>query len=158
MQCCEVRRRKRRGSPLSAHRTELRYARNVDWFKHSPNWPRDPQRAVAVVRELIDLKSRGLPICNTRGELETMIPYFLEPERSQLAVQLHSAHEGQSLCCAMTTLQLEPNGDVGTCFQDAARGQHQVNAYPADLEGPSAVVGGGLLSNEGAGLGARDSN
>ena len=90
---------------------------DLDWFKHSTNWPSDAEKAVAAVRELIELKQQGLPICNTPGELEAMIPYYRDPEACQLAVQLHSAHEGQPLCCAMTTLQLEPNGDVGTCFK-----------------------------------------
>ena len=46
-----------------------------------------------------------------------MVPYFRDPEAHQLAVQLHAGHEGQPLCCTLTTMQLEPNGDVGTCFR-----------------------------------------
>jgi MoaA/NifB/PqqE/SkfB family radical SAM enzyme len=90
---------------------------DLDWFNHSANWPRDPNKAVAVVEQLIDLKRQGLPICNSFAELEMMVPYFRDPEAHQLAIQLHSGHEGQPLCCAMTTMQLEPNGDVGTCFR-----------------------------------------
>ncbi len=85
------------------------------WFKHSPNWPSDPEKAVAVVHELIGLKRQGLPICNSLAELEVMVPYFRDPDSNGLAVQLHTAHEGLALCAALTTLQLEPNGDVGTC-------------------------------------------
>jgi MoaA/NifB/PqqE/SkfB family radical SAM enzyme len=89
----------------------------LEWFKHSANWPSDPEKAVAVVQELIGLKRQGLPICNSIGELEVMVPYFRDPGSHQLSVQLHAAHEGKALCCALTTLQLEPNGDVGTCFK-----------------------------------------
>jgi MoaA/NifB/PqqE/SkfB family radical SAM enzyme len=95
---------------------------DLDWFKHSANWPSDTEKAVATVRELIDLKRQGLPICNSVSELETMIPYYRDPEAHQQAVQLHSGHEGGATCCALTTMQLEPNGDVGTCFKMPAVG------------------------------------
>ncbi len=87
------------------------------WFRHSANWPSDAEKAVAVVRELIGLKRQGLPIGNSLAELEVMVPYFRDPDAHQFAVQSHSAHEARALCAALTTLQLEPNGDVGTCFR-----------------------------------------
>jgi MoaA/NifB/PqqE/SkfB family radical SAM enzyme len=89
---------------------------DAEWFKHSANWPRDPEKAVSVVHELIDLKRQGLPICNNMGELEMMVPYFRDPERSQAAVQLHAGPGDSPVCCALTTLQMEPNGDAGACF------------------------------------------
>jgi MoaA/NifB/PqqE/SkfB family radical SAM enzyme len=90
---------------------------DLDWFKHSANWPTDTEKAVAVVGELIELKRQGLPICNSVSELETMIPYYRDPDTYQQAVQLHAGHEGSATCCALATMQLEPNGDVGTCFK-----------------------------------------
>ena len=69
------------------------------------------------MHELIKLKRQGLPICNSLSELEVLIPYYRDPEAHQLAVQLHAGHEGNPTCCAFTTMQLEPNGDVGTCFK-----------------------------------------
>ena len=90
---------------------------DLEWFKHSPNWPTDAEQAVAAVRQLIGLKRQGLPICNTVGELEGMIPYFRDPEMQQAAVRAHMAHESHLMCSALTTMQLEPNGDVGTCFK-----------------------------------------
>jgi len=61
------------------------------------------------------LKKQGLPIANTLHQLEVMIPYFINPETSRVAVQSHSAHEAQLLCSAMTTLQIQANGDVRPC-------------------------------------------
>ena len=87
------------------------------WFRHSANWPSDTEKAVTVVHELIRLKRQGLPIRNNLAELEVMVPYFRDPDSHQLAVQSHSAHEARTLCSALTTLQLEPNGDVGVCFR-----------------------------------------
>jgi MoaA/NifB/PqqE/SkfB family radical SAM enzyme len=90
---------------------------DLDWFKHSANWPTDREKAVAVVQELIELKGQGLPICNTLAELEMMVPYFRDPEALQAAVQLHAGPDNRPVCCALTTMQLEPNGDVGACFK-----------------------------------------
>jgi MoaA/NifB/PqqE/SkfB family radical SAM enzyme len=90
---------------------------DLQWFKHSANWPSDSGKAVAVVQELIGLKAQGFPIRNSLAELEVMIPYFQNPATNQLTVQSHSAHEARTLCAALTTMQLEPNGDVGTCFR-----------------------------------------
>lgn len=88
---------------------------NARWFEHSNTWPDDPEKAVAAVRELCKLKKQGLPIANTLHQLEVMIPYFLNPTGSRVAVQSHSAHEAQQLCSAMTTLQVQANGDVRPC-------------------------------------------
>src|SRR5579883_105837 len=85
------------------------------WFEHSENWPRDPARAVAAVRSLIELKRRGLPIRNSYPQLEAMIPYFERPDALRLAVQGHSAHETAAICGALTNIQVLPNGDVQTC-------------------------------------------
>ena len=51
------------------------------WFQHSDNWPKDRERAVAAVQELIELKRQGFPIANSEHQLEVMIPYFRDPER-----------------------------------------------------------------------------
>jgi len=87
-----------------------------DWYKHSENWPTDIPRVVENVRELIKMKMSGTShIANSIGQLEAMIPYFENPDASRLAVQTHSAHEKQRSCNALTTLQLQSNGDVTVC-------------------------------------------
>ncbi|MGZ8842673.1 MAG: radical SAM protein [Pyrinomonadaceae bacterium] len=90
-----------------------------NWFEHSDTWPADSKKAVKVVTQLCELKKQGLPIANTLAQLELMIPYFAAPENSRVAVQSHTAHENQLLCSAMTTLQIQANGDVRAC---AAKG------------------------------------
>ncbi|MGE3844098.1 MAG: radical SAM protein [Vicinamibacterales bacterium] len=85
------------------------------WFEHSPNWPRDPERAVAVVQRLIALKQDGRHIANSVAQLEAMIPYFRDPDRFRVSIQSHSAHERRALCSALTMLQLQANGDVTVC-------------------------------------------
>ena len=89
---------------------------DATWFEHSNTWPDDTEKAVGAVRELCRLKKEGLPIANSDAQLEVMIPYFKNPERSRVAVQSHSAHEKQLLCSALTTLQIQANGDVRTCM------------------------------------------
>jgi MoaA/NifB/PqqE/SkfB family radical SAM enzyme len=92
------------------------------WFKNSPTWPQSPERAAAVVSELIALKRAGYPIANSLSQLEVMIPYFRDPAPLRIAVQAHHAHEGKSLCAALTTLQLQANGDVTVCTHSAPVG------------------------------------
>jgi MoaA/NifB/PqqE/SkfB family radical SAM enzyme len=86
------------------------------WFETSENWPRDTEKAIATVRQLIDMKAQGLPIANSVEQLEAMIPYFRNPASMRIAVQSHSAHERRALCAAATTLQLQANGDVTICY------------------------------------------
>ena len=85
------------------------------WFETSPTWPRDTQRVVAIVEELIRMKKRGLPIANSLAQLEVMIPYFKDPDSMRVAVQAHAAHEHKRVCNATTMLQLQSNGDVTLC-------------------------------------------
>jgi MoaA/NifB/PqqE/SkfB family radical SAM enzyme len=85
------------------------------WFTHSETWPSDTQKAVGVVRELQELKSKGLPIANSQAQLDAMIPYFVNPAQSRLAIQSHSAHEKRQTCSALTMLQFQANGDVIVC-------------------------------------------
>jgi len=85
------------------------------WFRHSDNWPKDRDRAVAVVQELIELKRGGLPIANSMHQLEVMIPYFRNPESLLILTQSHSAHD-KPLCSALTMIQIQSNGDVKTCW------------------------------------------
>lgn len=95
---------------------------SADWFEQSPNWPDDVRKATEVVRQLIELKQQGLPIANSFAQLEVMIPYFLDPASSRVAIQTHNAHERQLLCSAMTTLQIQANGEVKTCSSRGAIG------------------------------------
>jgi len=85
------------------------------WWEHTENWPKDAGRAVAAVEELIRLKREGLPIANTFNQLEVMIPYFRDPDAMRVAVQSHTSHERRQTCVALTTLQLQANGDVTVC-------------------------------------------
>ena len=85
------------------------------WWEHTDNWPKDPGRAVAAVGELVRLKRAGLPIANTLTQLEVMIPYFRDPDAMRIAVQSHTSHERRQNCAALTTLQLQANGDVTVC-------------------------------------------
>lgn len=85
------------------------------WFKRSDTWPVDEQRAIAVVRELKRLKSTGLPIVNSTEQLDAMISYFADPAAQRVAVQAHVVHEKKMVCSALTTLQVQANGDVTTC-------------------------------------------
>ncbi len=88
---------------------------DLRWFEHSENWPKDRERAVAAVQELIELKRQGFPIANSDHQLEVMIPYFRDPEKLLILTQSHSAHE-KPLCSALTTLQIQSNGDVKSCW------------------------------------------
>jgi MoaA/NifB/PqqE/SkfB family radical SAM enzyme len=90
-------------------------AEDVRWFEHSPNWPKDVERAIRAVEELIRLKKEGLHIANSFAQLEAMIPYFRDPDSMRIATQSHSAHERGASCAALTTLQIQANGDVTNC-------------------------------------------
>jgi hypothetical protein len=89
-------------------------AEDPRWFERSANWPADPARAVTVVRRLIALKQAAFPIVNSRLT-EVMISYFLDSDPLRLATQTHAAHERRPSCSALTTLQLQANGDVTVC-------------------------------------------
>nr|WP_294560339.1 radical SAM protein [uncultured Rhodopila sp.] len=97
-------------------------AEDSRWFETAPTWPKDPEAAVAAVNELIRLKHDGYPIANSVAQLEAMIPYFRNPAALQAAVQGQAAHEQQPICSALTTLQIQANGDVGMCHLKPAVG------------------------------------
>ena len=86
------------------------------WFEHSENWPKDPERAVAAVQKLIALKKQGLRIGNSFQQLDSMIPYFRNPDAMRVAMQSHTAHEHKPICSALTTIQVQPNGDIIACY------------------------------------------
>lgn len=97
-----------------------------EWFKTSTNWPRNPEEAVAAIQKLGTLKRRGLPIANSHAQLEAMIRYFRDPDSLRVATQMHTSHENQPFCAALTNLQIMPNGDVVTCFGMPPVGNIQV--------------------------------
>jgi MoaA/NifB/PqqE/SkfB family radical SAM enzyme len=86
-----------------------------DWYKHSDNWPTDTRKALDVVKQLIELKSEGLPIANSNEQLAAMLEYFSDPTSKKLGKRSHASHERQLLCSALTMLQLQANGDVTIC-------------------------------------------
>lgn len=88
---------------------------DATWFEHSNTWPRETQKAVAAVNQLVELKRQGLPIANSYAQLEAMIPYFRNPEALRIATQNHSAHENKITCSALTMLQIEADGNVTVC-------------------------------------------
>ena len=69
-----------------------------------------------VVRGLMALKRKGLPIRNSFQQLDTMIPYFLNPDSMRVSVQQHMAHLKHPVCAALTSIQVLPNGDVLACY------------------------------------------
>ena len=85
------------------------------WFEKSETWPKNTERAVAAIEELIRLKQAGLPIVNSLNQLNAMIPYFQDPARWRLATQSHSAHEQIPLCSALTSLEIHADGGVSVC-------------------------------------------
>ena len=85
------------------------------WFQHSETWPDNILKAVEVIQELKRLKLAGFPIVNSRKQLDAMIPYFQDPATHRVRVQAHAAHEKRLSCSALTTLQVQANGDVTTC-------------------------------------------
>jgi len=86
-----------------------------DWFVKGGNWPRDVEKAVSAVEELLRLKRSGLNIVNSERQLEVMIPYFRDPAGLGALAQAQVAHEKKPVCCALTNVQLESNGDVTIC-------------------------------------------
>ncbi len=92
------------------------------WFTHSETWPSDTEKVVGVLAELQELKKQGSPIANSPAQLNAMVPYFINPVESRIAIQSHSAHEPQQLCTALTMLQFQANGDVVVCHSQPAIG------------------------------------
>jgi MoaA/NifB/PqqE/SkfB family radical SAM enzyme len=85
------------------------------WFETSGNWPTNPEKAVRKVHELMEFKRAGLHIANSDAQLEVMVRYFQNPAPLSLEVQAHTAHMRKVPCWALTTLQLQANGDVTVC-------------------------------------------
>ena len=88
---------------------------DASWFEHSTNWPQDTTRAVKAVEQLLVLKREGYPIANSLEQLAVMIPYFRDPDSLRIMTQGHTAHDAP-LCASLSTLQLQANGDVTTCY------------------------------------------
>lgn len=97
-------------------------AEDPRWFDHSETWPADTEKVVSIVKELRELKREGLPVANSPAQLDAMIPYFVNPGESRIAIQSHSAHERRQLCSALTMLQFQANGDVVVCNAQPAIG------------------------------------
>jgi MoaA/NifB/PqqE/SkfB family radical SAM enzyme len=85
------------------------------WWEHTDNWPRDTDKVVSVVEQLIEMKRQGFRIANSYEQLKVMIPYFRSPDSLRVTTQAHDAHEHRLLCSALTMLQIQANGDVTTC-------------------------------------------
>jgi MoaA/NifB/PqqE/SkfB family radical SAM enzyme len=90
-------------------------AEAADWFVQSETWPCNAQQAISAVENLRRLKTEGAPIVNSLDQLRAMISYFEKPAALRLATQSHNAHEKRSLCAALTTLQVQADGDVRVC-------------------------------------------
>lgn len=90
-------------------------AEDPEWFKHSDNWPLDPEYAAQVAERLLEMKKAGRPILNSVDQLEVIAAYFRDPVGLRVAVQNHTAHEGRPICSALTNIQVQANGDVTLC-------------------------------------------
>ena len=90
-------------------------ADDPNWFFTSANWPRDRRKVRAALGGLADLKRRGLPIANSYDSLRIMSDYFDQPEQLRIAVQSHVSPARASICSAVTSIQVQANGDVTTC-------------------------------------------
>jgi MoaA/NifB/PqqE/SkfB family radical SAM enzyme len=122
---CEVARfAQREGLEVFYQAIEQNYntAEDARWFTHSETWPSDTEKVVCVVRELRELKKQGFPIANSMAQIDAMIPYFVNPAQSRIAIQSHSAHELKQFCSALTMLQLEATGDAVVCNSQPAVG------------------------------------
>jgi MoaA/NifB/PqqE/SkfB family radical SAM enzyme len=90
-------------------------AEDPEWFRHSDNWPLDPEEAVAAIAGLAHLKARGRHIANSVEQLEAMQRYFRDPARWRVSTQAHAAHERQLTCSALGMIQVQSNGDLRVC-------------------------------------------
>ncbi len=106
-----------------------------DWFRHSENWPADVERVISSIERLIDCKRKGWRIANSEAQLAAMIPYFRDPERYRLSVQMHASHERIVSCAALTTMQIQANGDVKVCFRAPAVGNIKTASIQTIWEG-----------------------
>ena len=88
---------------------------DAEWFKHSENWPSNPDHAIAVVKSLINQKRAARPITNSFEQLEVMADYFRDPAGLRVSIQNHTAHERRPICSALTNIQVQANGDVVLC-------------------------------------------
>jgi MoaA/NifB/PqqE/SkfB family radical SAM enzyme len=88
---------------------------DLKWFEHSENWPKNTEKAVAVVEKLIRLKEQGLPIANSFEQLKVIIPYFRNPDSCQFVTKSHAAENARFACAALSMLQLQANGGVTVC-------------------------------------------
>jgi MoaA/NifB/PqqE/SkfB family radical SAM enzyme len=86
-----------------------------DWFTRSENWPCDIARATAAVHQITELKRQGLPIANSYENLRVIVEYFERPAALRVAVQSHVAPGRVSICSAITSFQVQANGDVKVC-------------------------------------------
>jgi len=85
------------------------------WWEHTDNWPRDTDKVVSVVEQLIEMKRQGFRIANSYEQLKVMIPYFRNPDSLRVTTQSHEAHEHRPLCSALNMLQIQASGDVTVC-------------------------------------------
>ena len=106
----------RHGSLLSGRGAELQHARRPALVRAQRELAQGSAQAVSAVRGLIALKKQGLPIRNSFHQLETMIPYFRNPDAMRVSVQQHTAHLKHPVCAALTNIQVMPNGDVLACY------------------------------------------
>jgi len=98
------------------------------WWEHTDNWPRDTDKAVRVVEQLIEMKRKGFRIANSYEQLKVMIPYFRNPDSLRVTTQSHEAHEHRPLCSALNMLQIQANGDVTTCTNQKPVGNIKTTA------------------------------
>jgi MoaA/NifB/PqqE/SkfB family radical SAM enzyme len=77
-----------------------------DWYKKNELWIKDPTRAAAVIRQLIQMQGAGYPILNPTDQLRKMIQYYTAPQ---------SVKEIKCLG-GISTFYVDPYGDVRLCY------------------------------------------
>lgn len=111
---------KERGqAELMVQPIEQNYAQeeNLFWFKSSDLWITDLDRVRETVRELVQRKQSGYPIRNSISNLESIVPYFEDPEPNMRRVQRHMATQACETCMTgVSAFEISANGDVRWCW------------------------------------------
>jgi MoaA/NifB/PqqE/SkfB family radical SAM enzyme len=106
---------------------EMVRQRDRRWYGHNELWP-DPAAAAAVIAALIELKQSGLPIRNTRTDLERFALYFRDPSR------FFSTCE----CTACEALTIADDGAMKHCLAEDSLGDARRDDIAAALSSDAA--------------------
>jgi hypothetical protein len=110
------------------------------WRQHCENWQHHTDKAISLVRQLVQIKREGVHIANSYPEQEVMIPCFRDRGSLVIVTQSHRAYEPRHVCSPLNMLQLQADGDVTICPAQQ-RGQSQVRIHQIweNRRNPTAV-------------------